>query len=170
MALLKIVKYGNEILEKPTKKVEVIDDAIRKIVLDMLETMYAAPGIGLAANQVGIPLSIAVIDINGLQDNHEALILINPEIINQEGSAKDEEGCLSFPEIFAPVDRPERITVKAYNLNHELYEITGEGLLARAMAHEIDHLVGRLFIERMSTITRELIKKQISKKMKQGEW
>jgi peptide deformylase len=170
MALLTILKYGNPNLVIPAKDVDVIDDSIKKIIQDMIETMYAAPGIGLAATQVGIPLKITTIDISRGKEQNDLLILINPEIIYQEGNVQEDEGCLSFPEVYAQINRPEVVVIRAKNMNGEIVEIRGEGLLARAFCHECDHLMGVLFIERMNSLTRELIKKQIAKKIKQGEW
>jgi peptide deformylase len=170
MALLSILKYGDKRLETPAHDVEEIDETINTIIQDMLETMYAAPGIGLAATQVGIPLRIATIDLSRGEEKNELIILINPEIIFQEENVQEEEGCLSFPEIYAPVNRPSKVVVHTHNVNGQFVEITGEGLLARALSHECDHLSGILFLERMNSLTKELIKKQIAKKMKQGEW
>jgi len=170
MALLAILKYGDKRLETPAHDVEKIDETIKNIIQDMLETMYAAPGIGLAATQVGIPLRIATIDLSRGEEKNGLIILINPEIIYQEQNEQQEEGCLSFPEIYAPVNRPSKVVVHAYNVNGQSVEITSEGLSARALSHECDHLSGILFLERMNSLTKELIKKQIAKKIKQGEW
>lgn len=170
MALLRILKYGEKQLEIPAKKVEEINEDIKRITMDIVETMYAAPGIGLAATQVGIPFRIAAIDLSLGKNQDGLIILINPEIIHTEGNQQEEEGCLSFPGIYAVTNRPAKILVKAKNLNNEFYEIEGTELLARALSHEIDHLDGILFLERMNPITRRLIKKQIMNKIKRGEW
>lgn len=170
MALLTILKYGDKRLETPANNIEKIDENIKNIVQDMVETMYAAPGVGLAATQVGIPLKIATIDLSRGEEKNGLMVLINPQIVHQEGDVQDEEGCLSFPEISAPVNRPAKVVLHALNLEGQLVEIVGEGLHARAFCHECDHLNGILFIERMNSLTREMIKKQIAKKMKQGEW
>jgi len=170
MALLRILKYGEKELEVPANRVLEINEEIKKIVSDIAETMYAAPGIGLAATQVGIPLRIATIDLSQGKEENGLIILINPEIILTEDNQQEEEGCLSFPGIYGVTNRPARIIVRAQNLNNEIYEIEGKELLARALSHEIDHLDGILFLERMSPTTRRQIKRQIMNKMKRGEW
>lgn len=170
MALLRILKYGEKELEVPANRVLEINEEIKRIVYDITETMYAAPGIGLAATQVGIPLRIATIDLSQGEKENGLIVLINPEIILTEDNQQEEEGCLSFPGIYAVTNRPARIIVRAQNLNNEIYEIEGKELLARALSHEIDHLDGILFLERMNPTTRRLIKRQIMNKMKRGEW
>lgn len=169
MALLEIKKYGDKILESPTEEVDVIDKEIQKTIDDMLETMYAASGLGLAANQVGIPLSITVIDLYE-DKNSKALVLINPKIIYERGKIIEEEGCLSFPKIYTLVERPKNLTVEAINIKGELIRIEAKDLLARVISHECDHLKGILFINKINQIKRAMIIKQISKRIKQGEW
>lgn len=141
MALRKILTFGDEQLNKKCRTVEKIDDRIISLLDDMAETLYESGGVGLAAPQIGILKRICVIDIG------EGLIeLINPEIIETSGSINDVEGCLSLPGKWGYVERPEKVTVRATNRNGEVYEMTGEGLLARAFCHEIDHLDGVLFV------------------------
>ena len=170
MAVLQILKYPSRILLAPTARVERIDDSIKKIVKDMFETMYAAPGIGLAANQVGVPLQIAVIDISQEEEKRDPKALINPEVIDSDGLQLEEEGCLSVPGFSEAVERPTRMTVSALNLDGEKYLIQGEGLMARALSHEIDHLNGKVFIYRLSLLKRDFIKRKIKKLIKSGEW
>ncbi|WP_411682998.1 peptide deformylase [Clostridium thailandense] len=144
MALRNIRKYGDEILRKKSRKVDEINDRILTLIADMEETMYDAQGVGLAAPQVGILKRIVVIDVG-----EGMLSLINPEIISQEGSQIDTEGCLSVPSEQGEVDRPNRVKVKAQNEKGEEIVIEGEGLLARALCHEIDHLDGILFVDKI---------------------
>ncbi|MBV7271936.1 peptide deformylase [Clostridiaceae bacterium UIB06] len=144
MALRNIRKYGDEILRKKSRKVDEINDRILTLIADMEETMYDAQGVGLAAPQVGILKRIVVIDVG-----EGMLSLINPEIISQEGSQIDTEGCLSVPGEQGEVDRPNRVKVKAQNEKGEEIVIEGEGLLARALCHEIDHLDGILFVDKI---------------------
>lgn len=144
MAIRNIVKYGDEILEKKCRRVEKIDERIKILLDDMLETLYKADGVGLAAPQVGVLKRIAVIDIG-----EGPIILINPEIVSEEGSQTGNEGCLSYPGKYGEVTRPMKVTVKAEDRDGSLRTIEGEGLLARALCHEIDHLDGHMFIEKV---------------------
>lgn len=147
MALRNIRKIGDEILTKKAKEVQEITDKTRELVEDMLETMYAEDGVGLAAPQIGILKRIAVIDVTQEQDS--PIILINPVIIHQEGEQRGSEGCLSVPGKAGIVTRPNVIRVRAYNLDMEEYEIEGEELLARALIHEIEHLDGQLYVDKV---------------------
>jgi peptide deformylase len=149
MSLLDIRVFGDPILRRETELVETITDEHRKLIEDMFETMHAAEGIGLAAPQIGRTERIAVIDIEG-----ERYALVNPEIVASEGSAKAEEGCLSIPEIFADVERPERVTVRALDARGKPYEVAAAALLARCLQHEIDHLHGKLIIDYLSMLKR----------------
>ena len=170
----RIVKYlNNPILERPAEKVtEFGAPELKELVEDMFETMYSAPGIGLAAPQIDIGKRITVIDITGGEEGHdpERLVLINPEVTAKEGKITEEEGCLSIPGIREPVTRSKKVTVRAQNIEGEWYEMTGEGLLARAFQHEIDHLNGILFVNHLSALKRDLIKRRIRKLQKAGEW
>jgi peptide deformylase len=165
-----VVKYGNPVLEKPAETVTVFDHALRKLVEDMFESMYAAHGVGLAAPQIGISRHIAVIDISFKEDPNAKLVLINPEIIHSEGRHTQQEGCLSLPEFRENVTRPRVVTVRAQDAKGNWFEKTGEDLLARALLHETDHLNGKLYIAHISALKRDLIKRKVRKLIKQGEW
>jgi peptide deformylase len=136
----------------------------------MVETMHTAPGVGLAANQVGVLLRVAVVDLSVGEDPSQLLVLVNPRILASEGSQIDEEGCLSIPGITEKVERASRVEVEALNLEGKRYRVRGEGLLARALLHEIDHLDGILFLERVSPLKRRLLRKKIQKLIRSGEW
>ncbi len=165
-----IVKYPAPGLEEACSKVEVFDESLRQLATDMLETMYAAPGIGLAAPQVGENIRLLVIDItSGREDGHK-LILVNPEVVQAEGRQREEEGCLSLPGVTAVVERPSKVLVKAQDLNGDPVEIDGEELTARVLCHEIDHLDGILYLDRISPLKRDLLKRKIRKLIRAGEW
>jgi peptide deformylase len=153
MAIRTIREEGDEILKKVSRNVEVIDEKIQTLIDDMLETMHKFNGVGLAAVQVGILKRIVVIHID--YENEEPLILINPEIIKQKGAQTVEEGCLSFPNKFAKIVRPEEVTIEALDRNGEKIKLTGKGLLAQAISHEIDHLNGEVFIDKILPGTLE---------------
>ncbi len=155
MALREIRQEGDEILRKKSREVEEVDDKIRELLKDMDETMHAANGVGLSAVQVGILKRVVVIDVD--YDGRPSLKLINPVIVKSKGSEECQEGCLSFPNKFAKVIRPTEVTVKALNENGKEITIKGKGLLAEALCHEIDHLDGILFIDRMEEGTLEYI-------------
>jgi len=165
-----IVKYGAAVLEQEAQPVTTFDDKLAKLVEDMFESMYAAPGIGLAAPQIGIPLRLAVVDITSGKDPKARLVLANPEILHTEGAQREEEGCLSVPGFHAVVQRPARVTLKAQDATGKEYTKVGEGLLARAMCHETEHLHGKLFISHLSVLKRDLIRRKIRKMMKAGDW
>lgn len=165
-----IVKYGAPVLEKPSAAITKFDDDLRKLVEDMFESMYAAHGVGLAAPQIGIAKRIAVVDVTFKDDPRAKLVLINPEIVNKEGRQRGTEGCLSIPEFREEVTRPQRVTVRAQDIDGKFYEHTGEDLLARAFVHETDHLNGKLYISHISALKRDLIKRKIKKLVKAGEW
>jgi len=165
-----VVKYGNPVLEKPAEKVSDFDDALRKLVEDMFESMYAAHGVGLAAPQIGIPKRLAVIDVSFKEDPKARLVLVNPEIIRTEGKQRGSEGCLSLPEFREEVTRPMKVTVRAQDTTGKHFEASGEELLARALMHETDHLNGKLYISHISALKRDLMKRKIKKLMKAGEW
>ncbi|MGB2899582.1 MAG: peptide deformylase [Candidatus Acidiferrum sp.] len=165
-----IVKYGDAILEKPGAPIKKFDAEMERLVEDMFASMYAAQGVGLAAPQIGLGLRITVIDVTGGKNPEAKIVLANPEIIHAEGEVREEEGCLSIPGFRGYVIRPQFVTVKAQNAKGESYEIRGENLLARAFCHEIDHLNGILFLQHLSMLKRDLIKRKIKKLRKQGEW
>ena len=165
-----IVKYGNSILEKPTTPIKKFDAELEQLSEDMFASMYAAQGVGLAAPQIGLNLRLAVVDVTGGKNPEAKIVLANPEVIHAEGEKREEEGCLSIPGFRGYVLRPQFVTVKAQNAKGESFEIRGEDLLARAFCHEIDHLNGVLFIQHLSMLKRDLIKRKIKKLRKQGEW
>ena len=170
MAVLPIVKYGEAVLREPTKPVGDIDAALQKLIDDMVDTMYAAPGVGLAANQVGVSKRVAVIDLTVGKKPGNLHIFINPEIMELEGQITEEEGCLSIPDFAEVVTRPERVKVRYTDRNGQQREIRGEGLMARALCHEIDHLNGNLFIDHLRGFKKERIMKKIQKLAKSGMW
>jgi peptide deformylase len=165
-----IVKFGDPVLEKPSVPITAFDDDLRKLADDMFESMYAAHGVGLAAPQIGIARRIAVIDVTFKEDPEAKIVLVNPEIIHTEGRLTSNEGCLSLPEFREKVTRPRKVTARAQNLKGEVFEVTGEELLGRALLHETDHLNGKLYISHLSALKRDLLKRKIRKLMKQGEW
>ncbi len=165
-----VVKYGNPVLEKSAETITVFDDALRKLVEDMFESMYAARGVGLAAPQIGISKRLAVIDISFKEDPQAKLVLVNPEIVRTEGKQRGSEGCLSLPEFREDVTRPMRVTVRAQDATGKTFETSGEELLARAFMHETDHLNGKLYISHISALKRDLMKRKIRKLVKAGEW
>jgi peptide deformylase len=165
-----IVKFGDPVLEKPAAKVTSFDEDLHKLVDDMFESMYAAHGVGLAAPQIGISQRIAVIDVTFKEDPEAKIVLINPEIIHTEGRINSNEGCLSLPDFREKVTRARNVTARAQNLDGEIFEVTGEDLLARALLHETDHLNGKLYIGHISALKRDIMKRKIRKLMKQGEW
>jgi len=165
-----IVKYGDPILEKPTAAVNKFDTNLEQLAEDMFASMYAAQGVGLAAPQIGLNLRMAVVDVTVGKNPEAKIVLINPEITHAEGEVREEEGCLSIPGFRGYVIRPQFVTVKALNAKGEPFEMRGENMLARAFCHEIDHLNGVLFLQHLSMLKRDLIKRKIKKLKKQGEW
>lgn len=166
----KIVKYPDPELMKISSSVHDFGEDLHTLVNDMFETLYAAPGIGLAAPQVGVSQRVVVLDLTAGEEDGNQIVLVNPEILEEEGLQNEEEGCLSLPDLQAVVERPARVRVSARNLEGESFEIEGEGLLARALSHEIDHLKGILYIEKLPFIRRDLMKRKIKKLIKAGEW
>jgi peptide deformylase len=166
-----IVKYGHAVLEHPAETVTEFDTPeLHKLLEDMFETMYASHGVGLAAPQIGLGRRIAVIDPSAGEDPTRRIVLINPEITKLDGAHSEEEGCLSLPGFREQVRRARRVTVRAQNAQGESFEIGGDGLLARALQHETDHLRGRLFISHVSPLKRDLIRRKVRKLFKAGEW
>jgi peptide deformylase len=170
MSIRRIVKFGDPVLESPTRRVETITDGIRDLVKDMVETLYAAPGVGLAANQIGVSLRLAIIDLSVGQDPAGLIVMVNPEVISSTGSQVDEEGCLSIPGYTEFVQRPSKAAIRALDLEGREFTMEGEELLARAFCHETDHLDGKLYIHRLGGIKRSLITKRIRKSAAAGEW
>jgi peptide deformylase len=165
-----ILRLGDSILSEPARPVDVITPEIETLIDDMIATMYAAPGIGLAATQVGHPVRLFVIDLSLGKDPSALYTMINPEFVEREGMQLEEEGCLSIPGFLSTVARPKRVVVKGLNRHGEEYRIEGTGLLARALQHEIDHLNGCLFVDRLRGISRDLILRKIKKLSKAGKW
>jgi peptide deformylase len=165
-----IVKYGDPILEKTCAPVAKFDDELAELAEDMFPSMYAAQGVGLAAPQIGKSIRIAVVDVTNGKNPEGRIVLINPEITHAEGEKREEEGCLSIPGFRGYVIRPQFVTVKAQNVKGEWFELRGEDYLARALCHEIDHLNGILFLQHLSMLKRDLIKRKIRKMRKAGEW
>lgn len=170
MPIRRIVKYGDPVLSTPTRPVAELNDEIRDLVRDMVETMYAAPGVGLAANQVGVGLRVAVIDVTAGQEPGHVIVMINPRVIEQEGRQVEEEGCLSIPGHTEYVNRPARAVIQAVNLEGKEFTLEGRELLARAFCHETDHLDGKLFIDRLGGIKRQLITKRVRRAVDAGEF
>jgi len=165
-----VVKYPDPVLAKRGEEVTVFDKELKKLVEEMFESMYVAQGIGLAAPQISISKRISVIDVSFKKNPKDKLVLINPEIVDRRGKQNEEEGCLSLPDIREKVSRAEWVKVKAQNEHGEWFDVEGEELLARAMQHEIDHLDGILFIDRLSRLKRDLVVRRIKKLQKNGEW
>ena len=166
MALLPILHYPDPRLHKVAAPVRQVDDKIRKLIKDMAETMYAAPGIGLAATQVDVHLRVIVIDISETRDQLQALI--NPEIIRTEGEAECEEGCLSVPGIYEKVTRAAKVVVSALDEQGRSRTIEADGLLAVCIQHEMDHLVGRVFVEKLSRLKQQRIIAKLNKQQRQA--
>jgi len=163
MAVLEILHFPNPILKQKSRPVQKIDSRILKLVQDMAETMYSAPGVGLAAPQVGHSLRLAVIDVTKANEPRNLIVLINPEIVASEGECSWEEGCLSVPECSEEVKRNKKVAVRFQNLRGETVEMTGEDLLAIALQHELDHLDGILFIDHLSQLKRSRYVSKIKK-------
>jgi len=163
MAILEILKVGHPLLAQKARPVENINQEIVDLARDMVETMYRAPGVGLAAPQVNRGIRLITVDLSVGENKDELFILINPEIVEESGKTTAEEGCLSVPGIYEKLERPERVVVKGYDLNGREITIEASDLLARAFAHEIDHLEGKLFIDRLSPLKKSLIKNRIKK-------
>ncbi len=166
MAKLEILTFPDERLRRRAEPVEQVDDGIRQLVDDMLETMYDAPGIGLAAIQVNVPRRVIVIDTSDEKD--QPLCLINPEILASSGEEEMSEGCLSVPGFFEPVMRAECIKVRALDRDGESFELETDGLLAVCIQHEIDHLDGKLFVDHISSLKRQRIRKKLEKERRQA--
>jgi peptide deformylase len=168
--ILDVVKYGDPILTKRAEKVIEFDEKLRKLVDDMFETMYGAPGVGLAAPQVGVLQRLFVMDCSSGKDKKQKVALINPVIETEEGEQVGDEGCLSFPGIYLEVKRPQRIVVRALDTDGSEITLDVMDLQARCVSHETDHLDGELFISYISPLKRDLTKRKIKKRIKQGDW
>jgi peptide deformylase len=171
MSILPILKYPDPVLRKISTEVTEVDDNVRQLARKMAESMYAAEGAGLAAIQVGEPIRMFIVDsvLAGGEPQDPPLVFINPEVILTEGEQEGDEGCLSFPGIFVPVVRAEKCTVRATNLDGKEFEMTGEGILARAFQHETDHLDARLLIDFVGRIKKRFIEKKMRREEGEGE-
>ena len=165
-----IVRYPAPGLATRAAEVTTFDDELGRLIDDMIDTMYAAPGIGLAAPQVGVPLRVCVIDLSLGRRGGELHVLVNPEFVDRDGMQLEEEGCLSVPGFNATVARPSAATVRAFDRRGVSRDIQGTGLLARAFQHEIDHLDGMLFLDRLRGIKRDIITRKIRKMQRTGRW
>lgn len=170
MAIRPIVLYPDPILLTPTRPVERVDDDVRRLVQDMVDTMYAAPGIGLAANQIGDPRRVCIVDLSAGERPDHLQVFVNPVVRQATGSQRGEEGCLSFPDITLDIERALTATVEALDLDGNAFRFEVEGLMARAVLHECEHLDGQVFLRNVSPLKRELVKKQIRKRIKAGDW
>ena len=170
MSLLKIVTWPNPILEIPADPVTEFNGDLKQLVDRMFETMYSAPGVGLAAVQVGVPKRLFVMDCSGGKDPAQRVVMINPEVVSMEGKQNGEEGCLSFPGIYFGVERNLRAIVRAHDVNGKEFEIDGTELTARCMLHETDHCDGIVFLDKMTPLKREIVKRKIKKLQKAGDW
>jgi peptide deformylase len=166
-----IVKYGQPVLEQSAAEIKEFDtDELHQLIEDMFTSMYAAKGVGLAAPQIGVGKRIAVIDVSSGGDPAQRIVLINPEVVDRQGSQTSEEGCLSLPSFRETVTRANKVTVRAFDAKGKEFEIAGEELLARAFLHETDHLNGTLYIRHISPLKRDLIRRKIRKLQKANEW
>lgn len=161
MAIRNILVFPHPNLRKKASDVENVDDAICTLVADMLETMYQAPGIGLAATQIDVHKRVIVIDVS--EEKNQPMVFINPQLISAEGEEEHEEGCLSVPGFYEVVKRPEKVRIKALNAKSEEFEIDADGLLAVCIQHEIDHLNGKVFVDYISALKRDRIRKKLEK-------
>jgi len=166
MSLLNILRYPDARLHKVASPVTVFDEALKKLVHDMAETMYAAPGIGLAATQVDVHKQLIVIDASERRDS--LVVLINPEIVDSSGISDIEEGCLSVPGIYETVDRAERVKVRAHDQNGNLFTLEAQGLLAVCIQHEMDHLKGKVFVEHLSQLKQQRIRARLAKQLRKS--
>jgi peptide deformylase len=170
MAVRPIVKYGHPALHKPSEPVKEIDGTIHKLLDDMVETMYAAPGIGLAAPQIAVPLRVIIVDLSVGEEAGQLIKLINPEFVVRQGEQRHDEGCLSVPGFGGSPVRPARVVVKGLDPDGKERTYEGTELLARAFCHEIDHIDGLLFVDRLTPLKRDLMKRKLRKKVRTDDW
>ena len=166
MAILEILQYPDPRLTAPAQRVEKIDDSTRQLIEDMIETMYAAPGVGLAATQVDVHKQIVIIDVS--EDHSDLRVFINPEITRREGQAVNQEGCLSVPGIYDSVERAESVTVTALDRNGARFTLNASGMLATCIQHEVDHLQGKVFVERLSDLKQNRIRAKLKKRQRKA--
>ena len=169
MAIKKIITYPDPVLRQKVETVTSFDDALKQLAKDLAETMYAAPGAGLAANQIGVCQRVAVINVSDDEEEKKHLVLVNPEIIEKEGCQIDEEGCLSVIDLTANVERYSKLLVRAQDLDGKQWEFPAEDFFARVIQHELDHLSGILFIDRLSVLKRSLYKRRLKKLLREQE-
>jgi peptide deformylase len=165
-----ILRYGEPPLHRAAADVVQFDDELQRLIDDMIETMYAAPGVGLAATQVGVPLRVFVVDVSVGRDRNALIVMVNPSFVEREGMQLEDEGCLSVPGFNATVVRPLRAVVRGLDRHGEPQTIEAKGLLARAFQHEMDHLDGVVFVDRLRGIKREMIVRRIHKLQRSGKW
>lgn len=165
-----ILRYGEPPLHQPAAAVAAFDDALQRLIDDMIETMYGAPGIGLAAPQIGVPLRLFVVDLSVGANRGDLIVMINPEFVGRDGLQLEEEGCLSVPGFNATVVRPARATLRGLDRDERPQTIEAAGLLARAFQHEVDHLDGTVFVDRLRGIKRDVIVRKIQKLQRTGRW
>jgi peptide deformylase len=171
LAIRDIVKHGDPRLLAPNAEVSDFHDrAFAALIQDLKDTCWAAPGLGLAAPQIGVNLRVAVVDLSIGKDPSKLIVLVNPVVVSSSGLVREEEGCLSLPELVEVVDRPESVTVEAFDGAGEKQSWTGTDLLARAFCHEIDHLNRRLYLDRLSSLKRSLLMRKVAKRKKDGSW
>ncbi|HUM03733.1 MAG TPA: peptide deformylase [Thermoanaerobaculia bacterium] len=171
MAIREIVKYGDPRLLAPNQTVTSFGDpALLELIRDLKETCWAAPGLGLAAPQVGVNLRVAIVDLSVGKDPSKVIVLVNPSVVAARGRVRDEEGCLSLPDLVEVVERPEDVTVEALDETGAARTIDGRDLLARAFCHEIDHLDRHLFLDRLSSLKKSLLLRKVSKRRREGSW
>jgi peptide deformylase len=170
MAVRPIVKYGHPALHKPSEPVREIDGTIHELLDDMVETMYAAPGIGLAAPQIAVPLRVIIVDLSVGEEEGQLIKLINPEFVLRQGEQRHDEGCLSVPGFGGSPTRPARVVVKGLDPDGKERTYEGTELLARAFCHEIDHIDGLLFVDRLTPLKRDLMKRKLRKKARTDDW
>ncbi len=166
MAILEILQYPDPRLTAPAQRVEKIDDSTRELIDDMVETMYAAPGVGLAATQVDVHKQIVIIDVS--EDRSDLRVFINPEITRREGQAVNQEGCLSVPGVYDNVERAESVTVTALDRNGARFTLNASGMLATCIQHEVDHLQGKIFVERLSDLKQNRIRAKLKKRQRKA--
>jgi peptide deformylase len=169
MAVRPILTYPDTVLRHKAQPITSIDAGLQRLVDDLIETMYAAPGIGLAATQVGVPLRVFVVDVTSGKDPDALMTFINPEIVHLEGRSREDEGCLSVPGVYGVTPRAQKVRIRGLNRAGEETEVAGEGLLARAFQHETDHLQGLLFFDRMGPVGRDLIKRKYKRAQRQHQ-
>ncbi|MEW6377444.1 MAG: peptide deformylase [Thermodesulfobacteriota bacterium] len=169
MAVMEVLKYPHPLLKKRSKEVEKIDGEVKRLIQDMTETMYQANGIGLAACQVGVPQRVIVLDVSPMDPQQGFIAMINPEIISEEGEIYYDEGCLSVPDCLEKVKRKEKVCVRGTSPEGKEIEVTGEGILAIALQHEIDHINGILILDRLSRLKREVYRNKLKKEKRKEE-